>query len=281
MGKRNKVKTKLKYPKLLSEEMLLITPAGYDRLVKQYTERDLMRLERLKELGMLEAEDSEFELTDDGVAIIQIAGPIGHRLDAWDRYFGAVDVKDIEEELEAAEAEADVILLDIDSPGGMVTGTPELADRIRACSKPVYAFTEGMMASAAYWIGCATERVFATKSSDVGSIGVYIPFLDISKMLEEAGIEVQMFTSGKYKGMGMPGTSLTRDQAKLLQDRVMGTAEMFFEHVEETRGEVKRDAMQGQVFRAEAALEEGLIDQVVEGRDEVIERIAPKERRGA
>jgi enoyl-CoA hydratase/carnithine racemase len=67
----------------------------------------------------------------------------------------------------------DAIELHIDSPGGDVSGCHELWARLRACAKPLTARVDGMCASAAYWLASACDRVEATATSAVGSVGVY------------------------------------------------------------------------------------------------------------
>src|SRR5208283_793154 len=91
----------------------------------------------------------------DGIAHIPIGGPIGRGLGKFEKGAGAVDVADIGDDIDQAEEDPDVasILLDMDSPGGMFAGTAELGDRILQVEKPIYAYTSGLMCSAAYWIG--------------------------------------------------------------------------------------------------------------------------------
>jgi|ERR1051326_2651919 signal peptide peptidase SppA len=262
----------------LMEEPLLITPAAHASLVKLFEEhRTLDAAEfRAKREGVdfcgREVELEQMEIVD-GIAHIPIGGPIGKGLGKFEKGAGAVDVADVMEDLDAAEEDANVkaIILDIDSPGGMVSGTPELADRVAACNKPIYAFTSGMMCSAAYWVGCACDGIFATKSADLGSIGVYVPYLDQSKRYENAGLKMEVISSGKYKGAGVPGTSLNADHREFLQERVDDIAKMFYGHVQRNRAEATADDMQGQVFKAEAALAKGLIDEVVREKGDVVE----------
>ena len=87
-------------------------------------------------------------------------------------------------------------------------------------------------------------------------------------MYKQAGIKVQVFSSGKYKGMGVPGTSLTAEQKQYMQDRIDEMAEVFYQHVESCRPDAQREDMQGQVFKAAGALDRGLIDYVVADLDE-------------
>jgi signal peptide peptidase SppA len=211
---------------------------------------------------------------EDGIAFIPIGGPIGSGLSAFEKGAGAVDTADIARDLEEADEniEVDNIILLFDSPGGMVSGTPELADKISAITKPKYAFTNGgMIASAAYWLASACDGIFATKSADIGSIGVYAPFLDSSKAMEMQGLKVKVFSSGDFKGMGVPGTTFTEQQEEFLQNRISEIAEMFYDHVNATRnGSVSADDMQGQIFKADAALKKGFIDEVFGSEEEMV-----------
>jgi ClpP class serine protease len=100
-----------------------------------------------------------------------------------------------------------------------VAGTPELAAAVASLNedKPVYAFSSGLMASAAYWIASQARAIYATPSAQVGSIGVVQAVVDDSGALDRDGIKVEVFSVGKYKAMGAPGTSLTDDQRDLMQ----------------------------------------------------------------
>lgn len=277
---KRKVKSEMKYHQIiaaLTEEPLLITPAAHASLLRLFEEhRTLERAEFHAKREGVDYCGNEVDLDQmeviDGVAHIPIGGPIGFKLGKFEKGAGAVDVQDVMDDLDEAEDDDKVrgILLDIDSPGGMVSGTPELADRILAVDKPIFAFTSGMMASAAYWIGASADRVFATRSADVGSIGVYCPFLDSSERLKQEGLKVEVISSGIYKGIGVPGTALTADHREFLQERVNQIAMMFQQHVSDQRGgNVSVEDMRGQIFMGEDALRRGLIDEIVEDKDQV------------
>lgn len=206
-----------------------------------------------------------------GIAYIPIGGAIGKNLSPFDRGSGAVDVNDVATELAESEENDKVkgIILCFDSPGGMVTGTPELARTIEKVQKPVYAYTEGVIASAAYWLAAATDGIFATETASIGSIGVYVPFHDLTGMAEKKGVKVELIKTGKYKGMGYPGTALSDDHREHLQARVDEIFSMFKSHVTKHRPGVKADSMQGQTFLGYPSQERGLIDAVVESITEV------------
>jgi signal peptide peptidase SppA len=272
----------MNYPKLLSEDVLLITPNAYATLAKAYEDlrsdvdglapMPLTKREGVDPWSGRDVPLDQMEMID-GIAVIPVTGPIGRGLNIWDKGLGATDVADIEDDIETAESDYQCrgILLVIDSPGGTVGGIPELADRILQVEKPIFAYTGGLACSAAYWIASATDGIFATKSADLGSIGVYCTFLDRSKMAADMGLKVQVFSSGKYKGAGVPGTSLTKEQAALVQDRIAAIAQMFFDHVTAMRPDVTAELMQGQTFKADAALALGLIDDVVTNQDEALQ----------
>ena len=268
--------------RVLTEEPLLLTPAAHASLVRLFEEhRTLEAAEfKAKREGLdwcgNEVELDQMEITEEGTAIIPIGGPIGVKLGKFEKGAGAVDSADVIEELDAAEENANVtdILLDIDSPGGMVNGTPELADRILAVEKPIYAFTSGMMCSAAYWVGCAADFVFATRSADIGSIGVYCPILDSSEQMKTRGLKVEVIASDPLKGIGVPGTSLSDAQRTFLKEHVDAIAQMFKEHVYQMRGGALDSLdMQGQSFLAEMAIKKQLIDEIVDCRETVLELI--------
>ncbi len=260
----------------LTREPLLIMPASAASLFQLFSEHATLDSDQFRAaregIGMCgETVDLAQMEIEDGIATIPVGGPIGAGLGKFEKGAGAVDVADISSELDAAEESDEVngIILHFDSPGGMVSGIPELSDKIASINKPVWSFTEGTMASAAYWLASATDNIFATKSSDVGSIGVYLPWIDSTEALAMKGVSVKLFTSGKYKGMGFPGTQLTADQEALLQSRVMDIANSFYSQVKSTRGDVADETMQGQSFSGVQAVQCGLVDCTVQDMQEV------------
>lgn len=263
----------MKLPALLAtltEEPLLITPAAHAALLKLFTDHATLDAETFKAIREgtdICGEDVEIDQAElqDGVTIIPVGGPIGRGLGKFEKGAGAVDVDDIHDEIDAAEDDPDChsIMFNIDSPGGMFSGTPELGDRIMACQKNTAAFIGGLGCSAAYWLASSCDIVMASRSADVANVGVYCYLLDNSKRYEALGIKPEVISSGKYKGMGAPGVPLTKDQRAHLQDRINEMAEMFYRHVEDTRGDVSREDMQGQAFKAETALSKGFIDHIV------------------
>lgn len=171
------------------------------------------------------------------------------------------------------------ILLDVDSPGGMVSGCQELAAFISeaAAKKPMAAFTSSLMASAAYWIGSATGRVFCTETASVGSIGVIMTLVDCSKMLEDFGIRINVIASGKFKAAGHPAMQLSDEARAYFQTHAGNIHAVFRREVakamglDESKSETWGDA---QIFLGADAVNVGLATAVVSGLDGAVNRLS-------
>ena len=199
----------------------------------------------------------------DGIGVIPVAGVIGKNLSPLEKMMGAVDVNDVSAAVDAFAANPDVqkIAFNISSPGGTVTGVEELANKIRDLGKPTLAYTDTEMASAAYWIGSAADRVVASPSSTVGSVGVYMAIPDMSKLYEASGVSMVVIKSSgsPLKGAGIEGTSLSADQIANLQEGVDAIHEDFKAAVKAKRTLVAEDALRGQVFSGKQAAGKGLV----------------------
>lgn len=160
-----------------------------------------------------------------------------------------------------ADSSVNAVLLDIDSPGGSVNGTPELAAAVARLSreKYVYAYTSGMCCSAAFWVASQCDAIYAAPSARLGSVGVILPMLDSSEAHHKSGLKVEAFTAGKYKGAGLSGTSLSEEQRALLQAQVNTLWEDFKSAVTRRRNIAPED-MEGQTFFGQAARNKGFVD---------------------
>ena len=214
---------------------------------------------------------------ENGIGVVAINGPILRKPDAFARVMlGATDSEEIHAALSEAGQRDDIraVFLDIDSPGGTVLGTPELASAVAGLNtrKPVYAFTSGLMASAAYWIGSQARAIYATPSARVGSIGVVQAVVDNSAALESSGIKVEVFSVGKYKAMGAPGTPLTDDQRDHIRANLAETASEFHAAVLARGRAIPPEAMEGQTFSGRQAQRHNLAG-LVPDRAEAMRRL--------
>lgn len=211
-------------------------------------------------------------LVEDGVGIIPISGVIARHASqvngcSQPRGTSAEQIsRDLREALEDPEVTS--LLLDIDSPGGTVSGVPELADELAEAGreKPLFAMTDGMMASAAYWLGSQAQEIYATRSATVGSIGVYAAIVDSSVAAHNQGLKIDVVKTGEAKAAGIPGTPTTdRHRASVMAD-IQSFFEMFKADVSQGRGDRIEDLDQiadGSVFIGAEARRVGLVDSIL------------------
>lgn len=202
---------------------------------------------------------------DRSIAILLVHGVIDQKVAGLGRHSGAIGVERIEEDIAALIEDESVegIILDIDSPGGGITGVPELSESIASFTqiKPIISFTDSTMASAAYWIAAGATEIIASKSAYIGSIGAYSAIFDQSRQYEMHGIKTELFKTGKFKAMGIAGIELTDDQREMMQSRVDQVMVWFLEFLDKHR-DLDKGSTEGQVFFGPEALDNGLIDEV-------------------
>lgn len=160
------------------------------------------------------------------------------------------------------------VLLEVDSPGGVVYYTDQLARRIQESrgQKPIVALVNGMCASAAFWIASAADKLFMAPGSDIGSVGVWCAHVDQSAMFEQSGQKVTLISAGKYKTEASPFGPLDDDARMYLQGRVDAQNEDFINALARNRGvtptTVKRDFGEGRIFSAKEGVSRGMADGV-------------------
>ena len=233
-------------------------------------------VERRPTIDVWGDEISQMVLTDSGLAIVPVHGPLLNGATGSDKRFGFISHQDVADDLDTAVAHgAEQILLDINSPGGTVAGTPELAAKIDglAGAVDIFSFNRGLSASAAEYLSAGVTARFATASAVNGSIGTILQTMDVSKMLENFGVKVHTFASGKYKGMGNPYREMTDDERAFLKQWVSDLGAEFADHMKAHRPGMQAEHFQGQTFSTKEAISIGLIDAVVRSRDEVLQAI--------
>lgn len=166
------------------------------------------------------------------------------------------------------------IVLDINAPGGSVAGVQECADFIAKCAahKPMAAVTNGLCASAAYWLASATGRVYATETAEVGSIGVVMQLVDARKAAEKAGYTITVMHAGRYKAAGSAYEELS-DEAKAYFQSQLDALHEIFRSAVASHMDVQGDASEwgdAQIFLGRDAANHGLVTAVVGSRDEAV-----------
>jgi ClpP class serine protease len=163
----------------------------------------------------------------DGVAIIPIAGPIFRYANLFTEFSGATALADVAANLAAARADSRVrgIMLEIDSPGGDVTGLSEAADMIAAVGqdKPLLAYVEGSAHSAAYWLASAASRIVLSPLATIGSLGAVVAMQDSTEARARDGIRRFRFVSTQTPNKLLdPTTDAGAARVQALADRLAG-----------------------------------------------------------
>lgn len=205
------------------------------------------------------------------VGVIPIHGPVDQRMSSELMKTGGTPLDYVSAAFDAMIGNASIgaIVLHIDSPGGGVYGTQELADKIYAArgTKPIFAMIDSMAASAAYWICTAAGMVVCTPGGESGGVGVFCIHYDESMAMEKEGIKPTIIAAGKYKAELAPTGPLSADAIANLQESVDGTHEKFLGALKRNRAtnidDVRRNYGQGRVFSAEKALAAGMIDRIL------------------
>jgi signal peptide peptidase SppA len=222
-----------------------------------------------------------YQLSKGGVAVIDIAGSMMKGESSLGESASTIAVRRAVRQA-AADDECSAILLRIDSPGGTVSGTGDLADDVAAASnkKPVYAYCEDLCCSAAYWVASQCDKVFANATALVGSIGTYGVIEDSSGAAEQQGIKVHVVKAGAFKGAGVEGTAVTDDQLAMIQERIDKTNEHFVRGVAKGRKlslATTRELADGRAHIAADAVKNGLIDGV-QSFDDTLAQLSSKSR---
>lgn len=203
----------------------------------------------------------------DGIARIGIIGPIFPRANLVTEVSGATSIEMVQAQFRAAMASSDVksIVLQIDSPGGAVTGTADFAAEIAAARsiKPIVAVATGDMASGAYWIGSAASSIVVSSTSRVGSIGVVAGMS--KQVLPDANGEMQVEIVSSNAPNKRPDPTDSAGKSSILA-AIDAVEHQFIATVARHRGvtqaAVKSDFGQGGVLVGSAAVKAGMVDRV-------------------
>ena len=234
-------------------------------------------------LGTTEARVPKVPKAKGAVAVVPIRGVlVQHREDTW---YGDTTTDWIGQAIDELESAQNVgaIVLDVDSPGGIVFGVQEVADKIRSYrgAKPIYSVANGMAASAAYWIASASEKFYATPSGQVGSIGIWQPHVDISKWEEAQGLKTTLIFAGKYKVEGHPFAPLDDEARATMQAEVDAYYDRFLAGVAANRGvtpsQVRKGYGEGRLVLSEPAKSERMVDGIATLDELLAGILRPKE----
>ena len=187
---------------------------------------------------------------------IKLAGPI-------------MSADAILKEIKAAQKDKNIkgVLLNVDSPGGSVPPSIEIAYAIKELKKhkPVVAYASGIMASGSYYGSIYANKIIANPGAIVGSIGVIMESANVEELMNTIGVKTQIVKQGTYKEAGTPTREWTPQEREELETLTKDTYDLFVSDVAEARGlEVSKAKMyaDAHIFSAKRAKEAGLIDEI-------------------
>lgn len=218
-----------------------------------------------------------------GVLVIPVRGEIFPKTTRLMRAYGMMGLDVLRSQLRAAVASDQVsaVVLDIDSPGGMVEGVAETADLIRSLrkEKPIIAVSNTLCASAAYYLAAQAGEVVAVPDSFTGSIGTIMVHGDFSEFYRSMGINVTIIRNPPRKAEGNSLEPLTEQAQGRMQQVVDTYVSRFHADVAKGRGAsvatVRAEFGQGITFMPDEARAAGMVDRV-----ETLESVLSRAVRG-
>lgn len=221
-------------------------------------------------------EGSDFARVIDGVAIVPVMGPLMRSFSWW-----AWSYEEVLRDVRLAQADGSVraIVLDIDSPGGLVAGCEDCAAGIRASgTKPVEAFVGGMGASAAYWLASAASRVNVGSGAILGSIGSVIEYINLEPYFEKLGARIVRVVAEQSPNKRLDPDS-PEGQAEM-QALVDASGADFVAAVARFRNRTEEEVVsgfgQGLVFDGAEAIRRGMADRRIT-LDDLIAELAGRD----
>src|SRR3989344_8887468 len=214
-------------------------------------------------------------LTIDTIVIIPIKGVITADSDTGIGFGGGAASSKRVEAIQRAKKDSAIkgIIFEINSPGGTVVASEEIANAIKEAGNPTTAWIREIGTSGAYWIASATNIIVASPMSFTGSIGVIGSYLEFSDLMEKYGLKYEGLVTGKYKDTGSMYKDLSIEEREILMKKLNAVHDYFVENVARNRRMNKTKVAElatGMFYLGKEAKELGLVD-YLGGKKEAIE----------
>ena len=168
------------------------------------------------------------------------------------------------------------VVVRVNSPGGVVAPTQEIysaVQRVRKAGKPVVASFGAVAASGGYYVGAATNRIFANPGTLTGSIGVVMQMANVEGLLKKVGVEYVVVKAGAYKDVGNFARTMTPEERRILQALLDDVHGQFIAAVAQGRGleeSAVRAVADGRIYSGAQAKNLKLVDELG-GFEEAVE----------
>jgi protease-4 len=166
------------------------------------------------------------------------------------------------------------IVLAINSPGGSVGAVQEMHSQILRIRKekklPFVAVFGDIAASGGYYIATACDKIVSHPGTLTGSIGVIFSVSNLEGLFGKIGYKMEPIKSGKYKDIGSPARTMTKEERELLQAMIDDAYGQFLGAVADGRGmppEQVKPLADGRIYTGQQALEVKLVDALGDSED--------------
>ncbi|MDP3301316.1 MAG: signal peptide peptidase SppA [Sulfuricurvum sp.] len=180
-----------------------------------------------------------------------------------------LDATSILEQIDEAREDKEIkgVLFSIDSPGGAVAPSVEIAYAIKRLAqiKPTIVYAAGIMASGGYYSAIWGSEIIANPGSMIGSIGVIMQGADVSELMQKVGVKTQVVHAGTYKQVGTFDRPWNPQERAELDKVINGTYDLFVHDVAQARKldvNKSRDYADAHIFTASQAKQVGLVDRI-------------------
>jgi protease-4 len=160
------------------------------------------------------------------------------------------------------------VILRINSPGGSPVQAQTIYDEMRRLRKkypeiPLYVVVEDICASGGYFVAAGADKIYVSKSSIVGSIGVLMNGFGFTGLMDKLGVERRLITAGEHKGMLDPFSPLSAQDKDYAQKLIDDVHQQFIAVVREGRGKRLKetpDMFSGLFWTGDKSVQLGLAD---------------------
>ncbi|MAG38723.1 signal peptide peptidase SppA [Candidatus Woesearchaeota archaeon] len=164
------------------------------------------------------------------------------------------------------------VIFEINSPGGGPVASEEIAKAIEELNKTTVAWVREVAASGAYWVAAGTDKIFASRISILGSVGVLSSNLGFSEFLEEHNVSYNRLVAGEYKDLASPLKKMSEEEKNLLQEKIDLIHEYFLNEIIRLRNIdeiLRKEIGSAMIYTGMESLELGLIDEIGTKKDVV------------
>jgi len=195
-------------------------------------------------------------------ALVEVSGIIGPGTDA--------SAERINSALQAAFKDSNTqgVVVRINSPGGSPVQSQNIYDEMRRLRAkypaiPLYVVVEDLCASGGYFVAAGADRIYVSKTSIVGSIGVRMDGWGVTGLMDKLGIERRLLTAGENKGFLDPFLPVDEKQKQHAQTLLNDIHQQFISVVREGRGKRLKetpDMFSGLIWTGQKSVDLGLAD---------------------